>query len=83
MVVLGHDLGASAYAQRFCGPAACECKKFKQILLHMVGFECPHHLMVFPPLNLHSQNDKVPFEGNSHLPKILEVGSRKQPLRLL
>ena len=27
-------------------------QKFKQNLLHMVGFEYPHHLMVSPPLNL-------------------------------
>ena len=26
-----------------------EGKKFKQILCYMVGFECPHHLMVSPP----------------------------------
>ena len=24
----------------------------------MVGLECPHQLVVSPPLNLHSQNDK-------------------------
>ena len=35
-------------------PIACECKKFKQILLHKEGLECPHHLMISPPLNLHS-----------------------------
>ena len=35
-------------------PSPCRSKQFKQILLHKVGFECPHHLMVSTPLNLHS-----------------------------
>ena len=39
--------------------SACECKRFKQILLHMAGFECPHHNMVSPP-----------FVGPYHLPKL-------------
>ena len=34
--------------------AAREGKKLKQILLHKVGFECSHHLMVCPPLNPYS-----------------------------
>ena len=51
----------------------CECsypkvlpvsaKSSNNFFGHIVGFECPHHIMVFPPLNLHSQNDKVPFVG--------------------
>ena len=36
----------------------CEYKKLKQIILHMVGFECLNHLMVSPSLNLHLENDK-------------------------
>ena len=59
----------SDLVQSFIVPATCECKKFKQILLHKVGFECPYTLMVSPPLNLYSWNDKVPLAGLSQLPK--------------
>ena len=38
---LGMIDGASACAKSPCGPATCDCKKVKQILLHDVGFECP------------------------------------------
>ena len=41
----------------------CECKQFKRIRLQQVGFGCLHHLSMSPLLNLHSQNDKVPFGG--------------------
>ena len=41
----------STCVQIFC---VCECKKFKQILLHVEKFKCPDHLMVSPSLNLHS-----------------------------
>ena len=34
-----------------------------------VRFECPHHLMVSLPLNLHSQKGKVPFVSPCYLPK--------------
>ena len=60
---------ASARTQSLCIPTTDECKKFKEILLHKVGFECPYHLMVSQPLNLHSLNDKVSFAGLRHLPK--------------
>ena len=49
----------------FCILTICECEKFKQ----MVGFECPHHLMVSLPLSLNTYNDKVLFVGPCHLPK--------------
>ena len=39
-------MATRAHALSFCFPAACECKKFKQIILHKIQFECPHHLMV-------------------------------------
>ena len=58
-----------AYVRSFCIPTPNECKKFKLIILHKIGFECPHHLMVSLPLNLHLQNDKVPFVDLFHLPK--------------
>ena len=32
----------------------CERKKFKQIRLQQVGFECPHYHWVSLPLNLYS-----------------------------
>ena len=51
------------------GVSGCECKKFKQIQVQQVGFECPHHLWVSPPLNLQSQNDKITFIGCHHLSK--------------
>ena len=51
------------------GVSGCECKKFKQIQVQQLGFECPHHLWVSPPLNLQSQNDKITFIGCHHLPK--------------
>ena len=41
----------STCVQNFC---VCECKKFKQILLHVEKFKRPDHLMVYPSLNLHS-----------------------------
>ena len=41
----------STCVQFFC---VCECKKFKQILLHVEKFKRPDHLMVYPSLNLHS-----------------------------
>ena len=47
-------LGANAHTQSFYNPTACEWTMFKQILLHMVLFEYPYHLMVSRPLNLHS-----------------------------
>ena len=53
---LGSDVteGASTRAQSFCIPTTYECKKFnKQILFLMVWFECSHHIMVSPSLNLH------------------------------
>ena len=37
----------------FALPIDCEREEV-QILLHMAGFECLHHLMVAPPLNLNS-----------------------------
>ena len=73
--------GASASTQSFCVPAACEFKKFKLTLLHKVGLECPHHLMVFSPLNLHSYIDKVLFVGSCHLPKFWGKKKQKQTLR--
>ena len=39
---------------KFCIPAVCECKMLKEIILHIVGFDCPHHLMMPLPLNLYS-----------------------------
>ena len=47
--------------------------------LQQVDLECLHHFWVSPPLNLHSWNDKVPFLGPHHLPKILgQKGKRNQ-----
>ena len=39
-------LQGSSWAREWCfsGAATCECKKFKQILLQLLVFECPHHL---------------------------------------
>ena len=34
-----------------------------------IRFECHHHLTVSPSLNLHSQNERVPFIGHYYLPK--------------
>ena len=39
---------------KFLHPHYLWVQKFKQILLQKVRFECPHHLMVSPPVNLHS-----------------------------
>ena len=47
------NLDTTARTQSFWFPTAYECKKV-QILLHKVGFDCPHHIMVSLPLNLHS-----------------------------
>ena len=51
----------------------------------MVGFECPHHLIVFP-LNLYSYNAKLPFIGSYQLakfqdekPKNNHYGVSKEP----
>ena len=33
--------------------AACECKKFKQIWLQQVGFECPHHPCLYHSTCIH------------------------------
>ena len=33
--------GTSVRAQTFCIPATREFKKFKQIILYKIGFECP------------------------------------------
>ena len=66
---LGASGGTTARAQSFCTPATYECKKFKQYVLHKVGFECLHHLMLSPPLNLHAYCSKVPFRGPHHLPQ--------------
>ena len=63
-----HD--ASAHVQILIIPVACECKEFKQILLHKVGFECTHKLIISPPLNLHSYNDRVPFIGLHHVQNV-------------
>ena len=45
---------AQALIPNFFFIPACECKSFQQILLHKIGSECPHHLMVSLLLNLHS-----------------------------
>ena len=60
----------------------CECLRSKFLRPHHLWvlkvstnsfvkaeFGQTHHLMVSPPLNLHSENDKVPFVGPWHLPK--------------
>ena len=40
----------------------------KKIILHKIGFEWPHHLVVFPPHNLHySYCSKVQFLGPAPL----------------
>ena len=69
--VSGASGGTTARAQSFCIPTTYECKKFRQIIyvLHKVGFECLHHLMVSPSLNLHAYCSKVPFRGPHHLPQ--------------
>ena len=63
--------GTKMWENVFHITTACECKKFKQILLKQVGFECPHHLRVSPPLTLHPYNNKELFTGSHHPPKIL------------
>ena len=55
----------------FCVSITFKCNKFKQILQHIVGFKCPHHLMVSPPLNPHSYNDKRMIHRSPPPPKIL------------
>ena len=80
--------GTSAWAQAFepapeifaFPPPVRLVKQFEQILLHKVGFECLHHLMVSPPLNLLSSNDKVPFVS-PHTPQNFRAKSQKQQLR--
>ena len=76
MKVLPDD---SARAQSFYIPGSVKC--FYKFYLHKVGFDCPHHLMVAPSLNLHSQNYEVPFVGLFHLPKFW-VTSRMRTARL-
>ena len=44
----------STWFQVFVSPLSKNAKKFKQILVYTVGFQCPHNLMVSVPLNLHS-----------------------------
>ena len=56
-----------------CIPIACVCKKFKQIQSITA-----RRVWVFPLLNLHSQNDKVPFIDPHHHPKF-GAKSQKQP----
>ena len=43
-----------SYPKFFRSPLPVSVKSLKQILLCKVGVECPHHLIVSPPLNLHS-----------------------------
>ena len=43
-------------------PLPARAKKFKWIRLHQARFECTHYLWVSLPLNLHSWNDKIPFQ---------------------
>ena len=56
---LGCERTPRSHVRNFC-ILLCESKKFKQILLQKERFKCPHHLLVYPPQNLHSQTDKVP-----------------------
>ena len=48
--------------------ATWEYKKFKQYILHKVGFESARSLMIAPPLNMYLWNAKVLFVGSHHLP---------------
>ena len=49
----------------------------------MVGFECPYHFMVSPPLTLLSQNDKRMVPRSLPPPKNLGQKAKKNPLRWL
>ena len=62
---------ARAREQRFIIPITSEYKNFKWICLQQLRLECPHHLLVYWLLKLHSQTDKISFIGPCHLPKIL------------
>ena len=53
----------------FASPVPVSARRSDKFFCFKVLFECPLHLRVSPPLNLHSQNDKVPLVRPNHLPK--------------
>ena len=61
-------VGASAWS--FCVPTTRECIKF-EFFKTVVGFECPHHLWLPPPLKLNSFLSKTIIHRSPPPPRIL------------
>ena len=62
--------GASACTQSFyIPPPHLWVQEVNFLKLQQVGFECPHHLWLYPPLKLHSYKSKIIIHRSHHLPK--------------
>ena len=59
--------GSLGWAGGFCVPIDCECKIFFRLPQIVLSVSTASG---YPPLNLHSCKEKVPFIGPCHLPKI-------------
>ena len=62
-------IGCEGTSKMFVCPTTFECRKFKPIKLHQVGFECSQYLWVSSRLKLYSYKRKLPFVCPYHLPK--------------